>query len=90
MLYIKLGINLEVKLVVGSKTGSKNSVLAFLKCTDGSVLAFLKCMDGSLLVFLKCMDSFVLGASLLPFETVLLFVAVQKCGQIHKIYHRDH
>ena len=30
------GVNLEVKLGVGSKTGSKNSVLAFLKYTDGS------------------------------------------------------
>ena len=41
---------------VGSKTESKNSVLAFLKCTDGSILAFLKCMEGSVLVSLKCMD----------------------------------
>ena len=54
MLGIKLGVNLEVKLGVWSKTGSKNSVLAFLKCMDGSVLAFLKCTDGSVLVSLKC------------------------------------
>ena len=47
MLGIKLGVNLEVKLGVGSKTGSKNSVLAFLKYIDRSVLAFLKCTDGS-------------------------------------------
>ena len=45
MLEIKLG----VKLGVGSKTGSKNLVLAFLKCTDGSVLAFLNRTDGSIL-----------------------------------------
>ena len=32
MLEIELGVNLEVKLGVGSKTGSKNTVLAFLKC----------------------------------------------------------
>ena len=43
MMETKLGVNFEVKLGVGSKTGSKNSVLAFLKCTDGSALAFLKC-----------------------------------------------
>ena len=60
MLEIKLGENLEVKLGVGSKTGRKNSVLAFLKCTDGSVLAFLKCTDGSVLAFLKCTDGSVL------------------------------
>ena len=47
MLRLKLAVNLEVKLGVGSKTGSKNSVLAFLKCFDGSVLAYLKCTDGS-------------------------------------------
>ena len=45
MLEIKLGVNLEVKLGVWSKTGSNNSKLAFLKYMDGSVLAFLKCMD---------------------------------------------
>ena len=58
ILEIKLGVNLEVKLGVGSKTVSKNSVLAFIKCTERSVLAFLKCMDVSVLVFLKvkCMD----------------------------------
>ena len=53
MLGIKLGVNLEVKSGVGSKTGSNNSVLAFLKCMDGSVLAFLKCMDGSVLAHLR-------------------------------------
>ena len=37
MLEIKLGVNLEVKLGVGSKTGSKNLVLAFLKCTEGTI-----------------------------------------------------
>ena len=41
---------LEIKLEVKLGAGSKNSVLAFLKCTDGSVLAFLKCTDGSVLV----------------------------------------
>ena len=35
--------------IVGSKTGSKNSVLAFLKCMYTSEFAFLKCMDGSIL-----------------------------------------
>ena len=58
MLEIKPGVNLEVKLGVGSKTRHKNSVLAFLRCTDKSVLAFLKCKDGSVLVFL--MDGSVL------------------------------
>ena len=53
---IKLGINLEVKLGVASKTGSKIFVLAYLKCMDGSVLAFLKCIDKSVLDFLKCID----------------------------------
>ena len=61
MLETKLGINFKVKLGVGSKTGSKNSVVAFLKCTDGSILAFLKCTDGSVLVFLKCMDGSILA-----------------------------
>ena len=56
MLRIKLGVNLEVKLVVGRKTGIKSCVLAFLKVMDGSVLAFLKRTDGSVLVFLKYMD----------------------------------
>ena len=37
MLEIKLGVNIEVTLGVGSKTGSKNLVLAFLKCTDRRV-----------------------------------------------------
>ena len=69
MLEIKLGLNLEVKLGVGSKTGSKNSVLAFLKCTDGSVLAFLKCTDGSVLVFLKCMDGSVLAHLRFPMQS---------------------
>ena len=58
MLEIKLRVNLEVKFRVGSKTESKNSVLAFLKCMDGSVLAFLKRKDVSQLVFLKCMDPY--------------------------------
>ena len=69
ILEIKLGVNIEVKLGVGSKTGSKNSVLAFLKCTDGSVLAFLKCTDRSVLVFLKCMDSSVLAHLRLPMQS---------------------
>ena len=60
MLEIKLGVNLEVKLGDGSKTGSKNSALAFINCMDGSVLAFLKCTDGSVLAFLKCTDGSVL------------------------------
>ena len=45
MLGIQLGVNLEVKFGVGNKTGSNNSVLAFLKFINGSVLAFLKCTD---------------------------------------------
>ena len=43
----------EIVSKVGSKDGTKNSVLAFLKCMDKSVLAFLKCTDGSVLVSLK-------------------------------------
>ena len=69
MLGIKLGVNLEVKLGVGSKTGSKNSVLAFLKCMEGSVLAFLKCTDRSVLVFLKCMDGSVLAHLRFPMQS---------------------
>ena len=60
---------------VGNKTCSKlrskigsweqnwrqNSILAFLKSTNGTVLAFLKCTDGSVWVFLKCMDGSVLA-----------------------------
>ena len=61
MLEIKLGVKLEVKLGFGSKTVSKNFLLAFLKSTDRSVLAFLKCTDGSGLVFLKCTDGSVLA-----------------------------
>ena len=68
MLKIKLGVNLEVKLGVESKTGSKKFVLAFLKCTDGSVLAFLKCTDGSVLVSLKCMDGSVLAHLRFPMQ----------------------
>ena len=71
MLGIKLGVNLEVKFGVGSKTGNKNSVMAFLKCTDGSVLAFLKCMYGSVLVFLKCMDGSVLANLRFPMQSAL-------------------
>ena len=44
-----------------NKVGSKNSVLAFLKCMDGSVLVFLKYRDGSALVSLKCMVGSVLA-----------------------------
>ena len=69
MLGIKLGVNLEVKLGVWSKTGSKNSVLAFLKCMDESVLAFLKCTDGSVLVFLKYMDGSVLAYLRFPMQS---------------------
>ena len=50
---VMLGINIKVKFGVRSKTGSNNSVLAFLKCMDGSVLTFLNYMDGSVLVYLK-------------------------------------
>ena len=64
-----LGVNLKVKLGVGSITGSKNSVLAFLKCMDGSVLAFLKCTDRSVLVFLKCMDGSVLAHLRFPMQS---------------------
>ena len=69
MLGIKHGVNLEVKLGVGSKTESKNSALAFLKCKDGSVLAFLKCTEGSVLVFLKCMDGSVLAHFRFPMQS---------------------
>ena len=51
----------ELVSKVRSKTGSKNSVLAFLKSMDGSILDFLKCMDGSVLVSLKCIDGSVLA-----------------------------
>ena len=61
MLEIKLGVNLEVKLGVGSKNGITNFVLAFLKCMDKPVLGFLKCMDGPVLVFLKCIDGSILA-----------------------------
>ena len=54
---------------VGSKTGSKNSVFAFLKCMDGSVLAFLMCMDGSVLVSVKCMDVYVLAHLMLSIHS---------------------
>ena len=69
MLEIKHAVNLEVKLGVGSKTGSKNFVLAFLKYTDGSVFAFLKCMDGYILVFLKCLDGSVLAHLRFPIQS---------------------
>ena len=54
---------------VWSKTGSKNSVLAFLKCMAGSILAFLKCTNESVLVFLKCMDGFVLVYLRFPMQS---------------------
>ena len=69
MLGIKLGVNLEVKFVVGSKTGSFNSILAFLKYMDRSVLAFLKYTDGSVLVFLKYMDGSVLAHLKFPMQS---------------------
>ena len=69
MLGIKLGVNLKVKLGVGSKTVSKNSVSAFLKNMDGSVLAFLKCTDGSILDFLKCMDGSILVYLRFPMQS---------------------
>ena len=69
MLDIKPGVNLEVKFGVGSKTGSKNSVFAFLKCRDGSALAFLRCTDISVLVFLKCMDGSVLAQLRFPMQS---------------------
>ena len=69
MLEIQLGVSLEVKLGFGSKTGSKNSVLAFLKCMDGSGLAFLKCMEGFVLVFLKCMDGSELAHLRFPMQS---------------------
>ena len=46
---------------VGSTTGSKNSVFAFLICMAASVLAFLKCMGGSVLVSLTCTDGSALA-----------------------------
>ena len=69
LLEIKLGVNLQVKLGVGSKTGSTNSVLAFLTCTDGSVLAFLKCTDRSVLIFLKFLDGSVLAHLRFPMQS---------------------
>ena len=68
MLGMKLR-NLEVNLGVGSKTGSKNSKMAFLKFMDGSVLAFLKRTDGSILVFLKCTDGSVLAHLRFPMQS---------------------
>ena len=55
---------------VWSKTGSKNSLLAFLKCMDRSVLAFLKCIDRSVLVSLKCIDGFVLANLMFSIKSV--------------------
>ena len=55
--WFKLGSEIVSK--VGSKAGTKNSILAFLKCMDGPVSAFLKCTDEFVLVSLKCMDGFV-------------------------------
>ena len=69
MLGIKIRVNIEVKLGVGSKTGSKNLILAFLKVMDGSVLAFLNCTDGSVLVFQKCMDGSVLAHLRFPMQS---------------------
>ena len=70
MLRIKLGENFEVKLGVGSKTGSKiYSAMAFLNCMDRSVLAFLKCMNGSVLVSLKYIDVSVLAHLRFPIQS---------------------
>ena len=71
MFEIKLEVIIELKLGVGSKTGSKISVLAFLKCMDGSILAFLKCTDGSVLVFLKRMDGSVFTHLRFPMHSAL-------------------
>ena len=69
MMGIKLGVNIKVKLGVRSKTGRKNSILAFLNCTDGSELAFLKCTDGSVLLYLKCMDGSLLAHLRFPMQS---------------------
>ena len=69
MFGIKFVVNLKVKVGVGSKTGSNNSVLAFLKYMDRSVLAFLKCTDRSVLVFLNCMDGSVLANLRFPMQS---------------------
>ena len=53
----------------GEKNGSKNTVLAFLKCLAKSVFAFLKCTDGSVLVFLKCMDGSILAHLRFPMQS---------------------
>ena len=66
---IILGANLVVKLGVGSKTVSKISVFAVLKCMDGSVLAFLKCTGRSVLVFLKCIDGSVMAHLRVPMQS---------------------
>ena len=39
--FFLLQLESEIVSKVGSKAGTKNSVLAILKCMDGSVLAFL-------------------------------------------------
>ena len=69
ILGLKLGVNLEVKLGVWNKIGSKNSVLAFLKCMDRSVLVFLKCMDVSVMVFRKCIDGSNLAHLRFPMQS---------------------
>ena len=88
MLRIKLGVNLEVKWGVGSKTESKNSVLAFLKCMDGFELAFLKCMDGSVLVSLKCIDGSVLDHLSFPSDLPTLDFHSRGVPVYHSYYAR--
>ena len=95
MFEIKLGVNLKVKLGVWSKTGGKNSILAFLKCTYGSVLDFLKCMDSSILVFLKSMCFFCffpIGWDPLPMY-IYIYIYWKKTGCLimysYTVFHAD-
>ena len=73
---------------VGGKTGSKNSVLAFLNCMDGSVLAFLKWMDGSVLVSLKCPDSSVLANRRFSIQSAPLDFHSRGILMYHSYYER--
>ena len=84
----EVGVNLEVKLGVGSKTGSKNSILAFLKCKKRSVLAFHKYTDGSVQVFLKCMDGSVLAHLRFPMQSDPLDFNSQGIPRYHIYYER--
>ena len=73
---------------VGSKSGTNNSILAFLKCMDGSVLAFLKFTDGSLMVSQKCMNGSVLAHLRLSIQSVPQDFHSQGISVYHTYYAR--